>query len=163
MSKLYRIPRSIGGIAYDFAHLKPFQIGVDSKKMGRNLRVHVRFTTHCSIRKYDAATHAANEPTLYNAGRRKRSFCRDRYELLWRLAETIGALNHPKSVIRQTAEERNWLHSPTIDLSSTQYRISFELRRAQPDMRALQDLGLTVKKRFPLEASCPAHPACETQ
>lgn len=123
-------------------------MGIESSKSGKRLRVHVRFTTHCFSKKYDEATHPVTEPILYDAGRRRRSFCPVRYDLSLRLPDLILGLNHLKAEVMQTAEERNWLHSVTLDDPAGKYQIFFELRRAPPASSALQDLNLMVESAY---------------
>ncbi|MSP01764.1 MAG: hypothetical protein EXR07_12060 [Acetobacteraceae bacterium] len=153
MPQPYHPPLKAGKHTFAFPHLEPFGMNVESLKAGRTLRVHVRFTTHCFTRKYDAATHPTEEPIIHDAGGRPRSFCRVRYGLSSRLPAAIQALNHPKAAVSQTAQERNWLHSVTIDAPGGLYRIFFELRRAPVEVRHLQDLSLVVESAYAWDPS----------
>ena len=47
MTKSYHPPIPVAGIVYDLAHLSPFEMAVTSHKVGRDLRIRVRFTDHC--------------------------------------------------------------------------------------------------------------------
>jgi hypothetical protein len=129
---------------------------VDSRKAGKLLRVHVRFTTHCFTKKYDPETHPEGTPIINDANGRPRSFCPVRYGLSLRLPDLIKALNHPKASVRQTAEERNWLHSVTVDDPRGKYHVFFELRRAASEVRHLQDLALMVESAYPQDLAEPA-------
>jgi hypothetical protein len=153
MSQPYHLPLEIQGRTYEFSHLEPFQMDVDSTKVGRTLRIHVRFTMHCFTKGYNAATHHPNEPVLRDAGGRARSFCTVRYGLSPRGAHMIRALNNPKAAVMQTAEERNWLHSVTVDQPDGKYHVFFELRRTPPVSRHLQDLSLVVESAYPQDTA----------
>jgi hypothetical protein len=149
MSKPYHAPLAIGDRTYAFPHLEPFRMAVASRNAGKELRVHIRYTTHCFTTKYDADTHPAGQPAIRDAGGRLRTFCPIRYRLSQRLPALIQALNHPRAAVMQTAEERNWLHSVTVDDPAGKYHIFFELRRTVPELRHLQDLSLVVESAYP--------------
>lgn len=149
MPRPYHPPLSIAGRTRWFTHLDPFDMDVDSRKAGRLLRVHVRFTTHCFSRAYDAGTHPEGEPILRDAGGRPRTFCPIRYRLSERLPALIRALNHPKAAVTQTAQERNWLHAVSIEAPEGPYYIFFELRRAPRDLQASQDLNMVIESAYP--------------
>nr|WP_294506113.1 hypothetical protein [uncultured Rhodopila sp.] len=149
MSKPYHPPLAIGDRTYTFPHLEPFRMAVGCRNAGKDLQVHIRFTTHCFTTKYDADIHPAGEPVIRDSGGRPRTFCPIRYYLSERLPALILALNHPKATVMQTAEERNWLHSVTVDDPAGKYHIFFELRRAAPELRHLQDLNLVVESAYP--------------
>lgn len=152
----YHPPLAVAGRTVGFTHLDPFDLTVDSVKAGRVLRVHVRFTTHCFTRSFESARHPAGEPVIRDAGGRPRTFCPVRYGLSFRLPAAIRALNHPKASVAQTAEERNWLHSVTLDDPDGIYRIFFELRRAPKEVRHLQDLSLVVESAYPQDPAFKA-------
>jgi hypothetical protein len=67
MSKPYHAPLAIGDRTYAFPHLEPFRMAVASRNAGKELRVHIRYTTHCFTTKYDADTHPAGEPLIRDA------------------------------------------------------------------------------------------------
>jgi hypothetical protein len=148
MSPPYHAPVVIDGQAYAFSHLEPFQMQVDSVKAGKRLRIHVRFMSHCFTKKYDVACHPKHDPILHGTAGRRRSFCPIRYGISVRLPEMIGALNHPRSTVVQTARERNWLHSVSIDEPTGKYQIFFELRRAAASDRERQELNLVVESAY---------------
>jgi hypothetical protein len=148
MSPPYHAPLVIGEYAYAFSHLDPFQMHIDSTRAGKRLRIHVRFMSQCFTEKYDAACHPAGEPILHDTAGRPRSFCRIRYGISARLPAMIVALNHPRVRVIQTARERNWLHSVSIDEPRGKYHIFFELRRAAMGDRERQDLNLTVESAY---------------
>lgn len=121
---------------------------VASAKAGRSLRIHVRFMSHCFSEKYDPMRHPEDEPILRDAAGRPRSFCRIRYMASKRLPDVIRSLAHPKVAVTQTARERNWLHSVSVDEPHGKYHIFFELRRAAGSDRERQDLNLVVESAY---------------
>ena len=153
MSPPYHAPLHIGGQVIEFSHLEPFQMHVDSVRTGKSLRIHVRFMTHCFSKKFDPACHPEGEPIIHDASGRKRTFCHIRYGISVRLPELILALNHPKAMVTQTAKERNWLHSVSIDEPQGKYHIFFELRRAAVGDRERQDLNLVVESAYQQDPS----------
>ena len=120
----------------------------NSIKAAKELKIRVRFMTHCFSRKYDPATHPEDDPIVRDAAGRLRSFCPIRYELSFRLPGLIRALNHPKAAVTQTARARNWLHTVTIDEGGGKYRIFFELRRAAAETNHREDLNLVVESAY---------------
>jgi hypothetical protein len=109
--------------------------------------------SHCFTEKYDPAFHPAGEPIIHDAAGRPRSLCRIRYGISARLPGMIVALDHPRATVTQTARERNWLHSVSIDEPQGKYHIFFELRRAAPGDRGRQDLNLVVESAYPQDPS----------
>jgi hypothetical protein len=148
MSPPYHAPLIIGEQTYAFPHLEPFQMHVESTRVGKRLRIHVRFMSHCFTEKYDVARHPTGEPIIHDTAGRPRSFCPIRYRISARLPEIIAALNHPRATVIQTARERNWLHSVSIDEPLGKYHIFFELRRAAVADRDRQDLNLVVESAY---------------
>jgi hypothetical protein len=148
MPKPYHPPLLLGARTYDFSHLNPFLMDVVSRIAGKDLRIHVRFMTHCFTKKYDASTHPSDELVLRDAGGRPRTFCPVRYGLSFRIPNIIRELNNPKASVKQTAQQRNWLHSITVDQPMGKYHIFFELRRTPIDVRDLQDLNLVVESAY---------------
>lgn len=152
----YHRPLTIAGQIYDFPHLEPFQLTVVSQKVGRPLRIHVRFTTHCFSENFDPAAHPQSVFTFPDAGRRPRVFSLVRYDLSKQLPGALQQLNHPKAQVRQTTQRRNWLHSIMVSSPAGPYHVFFELRRAPADERELQDLNLTVESAYPQDPTKPA-------
>lgn len=138
---------TIDGVTYDFAHLDPFTFKVTSQLAKRDLRVHVTFTNHCYSRGYDAATHPAGQPIIGN-GKYKRTFCPIRYRLSHSIPAIVQGLTNPKVKVWETAAERNWCYSITIDDPSGPYHVFFEVRRAGPDRRQWQDINLVVESAY---------------
>lgn len=85
----------IGHDLYEFGHLEPFQIVVSSEKVGRPLRLHVRFSSHCFSESYDPKGHPQGTLT-FRDGSRQRVFNLERYELSRRLPGLLQDLNIPR-------------------------------------------------------------------
>ena len=151
----YHRSLTIAGQIYDFPHLEPFQLVVASQKVGRLLRIHVRFTTHCFSEGFDPTIHAQSAFTFPDAAGRPRVFSPVRYALSRQLPDALRRLDHPKAQVRQTTQRRNWLHSIMVSSPAGPYHIFFELRRAPADERPLQDLNLTVESAYPQDAAKP--------
>ena len=149
MSAPYFLPICIGDETFDFSHLEPFTLDVDSEKAGRTLVVHVRFTAHCFTKGYSAETHPDGEPILRDHGGRERTFCRTRYALSSKLRGLIESLAYPRVKVWQTAERRNWAHSVTVDTPKGPYHVFFELRKAPGGCQYKQDLNLVVESAYP--------------
>lgn len=139
----------IRGQVYDLAHLDPFTLMIDSQKVGRILKIRIRFTIHCYTESWDPVRHNADELVFLDEGKRQRVFCPIRYGLSNRLQRAITDLNHPKARVFQTGSGRNWMHSIPIDTDNGPYHIFFEVRRAPQDRKHLQDLELTVESAYP--------------
>ncbi|WP_055128401.1 hypothetical protein [Pseudomonas mediterranea] len=137
---------TIQGQTYDFAHLEPFTLTVQSDLVGRELSVHVTFSNHCFSRKYDEAAHPAGEPIILDHARRQRTFCSIRYRLSLMLPTVIHGLNHPQAKVRETAAQRNWAYSITIEDPNGPYHVFFEIRRAGGGKP--QDLNLVVESAY---------------
>lgn len=149
--KLYFDPVIGAGTTYDLGHLEPFKLPVDSQKVGKTLIVDVRFSNHCFTNAYDIALQLPDFPILYDAGGRERSFCMLRYELSMSLPALIQGMPNPKVSVWETAERRNWAYSVAMPVegSPVPYHVFFELKRAQKDARALQDLSMVVESAYP--------------
>jgi len=145
------------GQVIDLAHLDPFVFEAASTKVPRPLRINVRFTNHCFSETFDPARHPADAPVILD-GRRRRIFCPERYELSHHLPDLIRGLAHPGARVHQTAARRNWMYAATVELSAagTRYQIFFELRRATPERRRLQDLDLVVESAYPADPDRPS-------
>lgn len=139
---------SIGAETYDFSHLEPFTFVVKSQLARRDLRVHVTFSTHCFSRAYDNASHGQGEPIIDHGTPRPRSFCQTRYRLSHKLPVLIKSLEHPKAKVWETAAERNWCYSITVDDPAGPYHVFFEVRRASRERRQWQDLHLVVESAY---------------
>lgn len=137
-----------GAERYELSHLEPFTFVVDSKLAKRDLRVHVTFSTHCFSKAYDPALHTNGEPIIDSQTQRPRSFCPIRYELSRHLRPLIESLGHPKAKVWETAAERNWCYSITVDSPSGPYYVFFEIRRASRERRQWQDLNLIVESAY---------------
>ncbi len=92
----YHRPLTIAGQTYDFPHLEPFELTVASQKVGRALRIHVRFTDHCFSESFDATSNPPDVFTFPDTGGRPRVFCPARYDLSRHLRSAIQGLGHPK-------------------------------------------------------------------
>ena len=106
---------SIGAETYDLTHLEPFTFLVNSTLAKRELRVHVTFSTHCFSKAYDPVGHISGTPIIDIHTPRPRSFCSIRYQLSHGLPKLIKSLEHPKARVWETAAQRNWCYSITID------------------------------------------------
>lgn len=139
----------IDGQEYDFSHLDPFSIHIDSRKAGKILDVRVKFTTHCFTMKHSQEMHLPGHPILKDQGGRERLFCSIRYRLSHDLPALIEEFCHGKISVWQTSTHRNWSHSVKIEDPGGPYHIFFELRKAQhDDPRIKQDLDLTVESAY---------------
>ncbi|WP_260963074.1 hypothetical protein [Pseudomonas citri] len=142
----YFPPLTIGSQTYDFAHLEPFTFSVQSALAGRELSVHVTFSSHCFSQGYNEATHPAGEQIIFDQAGRPRSFCSIRYRLSLMLPPVIQGLNHPQVKVRETAAQRNWAYSITIIDPNGPYHVFFEIRRAAADKP--QDLNLVIESAY---------------
>ena len=138
---------TIGGQTYDFTHLEPFTFTITSQLAKRDLRVHVTFSNHCFTRGYEPATHPVGEPIIPD-GRRQRTFCPIRYRLSLALPDIIQGLMHPKAKVWETAAERNWCFSITVEDPDGPYHVFFEVRRSGQDKRQWQELNLVVESAY---------------
>ncbi len=155
MTSPYHPPLVVAGQTYSFPHLEPLQLLVVSQKVGRPLRIRVRFANHCFSESFDAAVYPPNTPTFPDGGGRPRVFSAERYNLSRNLPDALQQMNHPKVLVRQTTQRRNWVHSITVASSAGPYHIFFELRRAPAEERELQDLNLTVESAYPQDPTRP--------
>jgi hypothetical protein len=155
MPRPYHPPLTVAARVYHFPHLEPFQIVVSSDKVGRDLRIHVRFSNHCFSEGFDAAIHPPGTITFPDGGGRQRVFSPERYGLSQQLPGVLQRLNHPKAKVWQTAQRRNWLHSLVVDNGTGPYHIFFEMRRAPADERHLQDLNMIVESAYQQGAGQP--------
>lgn len=139
---------SNGDEKYDFSHLEPFTFVLESKLARRDLRIHVTFSTHCFSKAYEPALHAHEEPIIDTSTPRPRSLCPIRYRLSRQLPPLIKSLGHPKAKVWETATERNWCYSLTVDAPSGPYYVFFEVRRTSREQRQWQDLNLVVESAY---------------
>lgn len=157
MSNPYFQPLQINNQTFEFDHLEPFSIYVNSKKAGKVLNIRVKFTCHCFTQGYDSSLHLPGQPVLKDPGGRDRLFCPIRYRLSYGLPEIINALSDGRTNVWQTAALRNWAHSVRIDDPSGPYYMFFELRRtSKGGSKIKQDLDLTVESAYhddPLKGS----------
>ena len=149
-NKPYFQPLLIVDDMYEFGHLEPFSIYVDSKKAGKVVNVRVTFTCHCFTVAYEESRHEPGHPIIKDQGGRDRLFCPTRYRLSHYLPEVLAALADGKDNVWQTSALRNWAHTVKIEEPSGPYYVFFELRRARKDgSRVKQDLDLVVESAYP--------------
>ena len=139
----------ISGKEFDFTHLEPFIMHVNSDMAKKVLKVHVRFTNHCFTKGYEPFYHPEGEPIIYDHSENKRTFCPIRYRLSLALPEIINRLCDPAEKVYQTSAKRNWAYSITIDDPEGPYHLFFEIRRASRDERHLQDLNVVIESAYP--------------
>lgn len=145
--KTYFPSLQIGKESYDFKHLNPFTIVVESKKAKKNLRVRVRFSNHCFSRGYIEGQDSSEQ--IINKGDSKpRVFCPTRYRLSFSLQELISSLNSPKVKVSQTKTERNWVYSIKIDDPEGPYHLFFEISRSPKNKRQYQDLEMVIESAY---------------
>ena len=123
----------ISGEEFDFTHLEPFIMHVNSDMAKKVLKVHVRFTNHCFTKGYEAFYHPAGEQIIYDHSGNGRTFCPIRYRLSLALPEIINRLCDPAEKVYQTSAKRNF----------------FEIRRASRDEKHLQDLNMVIESAYP--------------
>lgn len=138
----------ISGESYDFRHLDPFIMIINSDMANKELRVHVRFTNHCFTKGYDRFTHPDGEPIIYDHSGNERTFCPIRYRLSFALPGIINQLCEPQQKVRQTAAKRNWAYSVTIDDPSGPYHLFFEIRRTPHSEQYLQNLNVVIESAY---------------
>lgn len=142
----YFPPLVIAGELIDLTHLNPFTMLLESRLARRELRVHVTFSNHCFSRSYELGS---DERAIIDAAAaRPRTFCPIRYRLSRQLPHIIETFNHPQTKVWETASERNWCYSITIEGPAGPYHIFFEVRRASRDKRQWQDLNLVVESAY---------------
>lgn len=149
MSDSYFPPLVIAGQAVDLSHLEPFTFEVESQLAKKRLRVHVTFSNHCFTKSYEAATHPEGEPIIDAGSIRPRAFCPIRHRLSRDLPALISGLaESPRTRVWETAAERNWCYSITIEDPTGPYHVFFEVRRAGRERRQWQDLQLVVESAY---------------
>ena len=139
----------ISGEEFDFTHLEPFIMHVNSDMAKKVLKVHVRFTNHCFTKGYEAFYHPAGEQIIYDHSGNGRTFCPIRYRLSLALPEIINRLCDPAEKVYQTSAKRNWAYSITIDDPEGPDHLFFEIRRASRDEKHLQDLNMVIESAYP--------------
>jgi len=135
----------IEGNTYDFEHLEPFTLIVPSEKAKRDLRVRVRYTTHCFSVSHDPLIHAPGGYVFKDHGDRERLFCADRYRMSLSLPTIMKRLEHPDVKVTQTAARRNWVYTIKIEHPDGPYYVFFEVRHARNNQ---QDMMLTVESAY---------------
>jgi hypothetical protein len=152
----YHPPLQIDGQTYDLSHLDPCQFEAISTKVPRPLRINVRFTNHCFSEAFDPVKHPAGTFAIMD-GPRRRVFSPDRYTLSFQLPVLIRGLASPGARVHETAARRNWMYAATVQVptTGTVYQIFFELRRATPERRRLQDLDMVVESAYPADPGRP--------
>ena len=88
----------ISGEEFDFTHLEPFIMHVNSDMAKKVLKVHVRFTNHCFTKGYESFYHPEGEPIIYDHSGNGRTFCPIRYRLSLALPEIICSGSQSKSL-----------------------------------------------------------------
>lgn len=148
MPQPYFEPLNIGEEVFDFSHLEPFTLDIDSKMAKKWLRVHVTFSNHCFTKRYKAEEHINGEPIFDELSPRPRLFCRVRYRLSKALPGLIRSLNNPKAKVWETTARRNWEHSISIDNPAGPYHVFLEIRRTPVERKHLQDINLIVESAY---------------
>ncbi len=139
------MPFSFEGQLYEFDHLEPFHIKIDSEKAKRELRIQVTFSNHCfSYTRID-------EPwstVLDKNESRPRVFCPTRYRLSLQLPDIIQRLNDPSIKVHQTWHRRNWVYSMKIEDPSGPYHVFFEIKKSPKHKSKYQELSLHVESAY---------------
>lgn len=145
----------IGEEAFDLSHLEPFTFRVFSQLAKKSLRVHVTYSNHCFSKAYDVANHPPGEPIIDKGLPRPRAFCPTRYRLSFRLPALINSFANSETKVRETASQRNWCYSVTIDDPEGRYHIFFDVRRASQERRQWQDLQIVVESAYHEDGAPP--------
>lgn len=155
MSKPYFTPVVIGEETFDLSHLEPFTFSFESQSAKKQLRIHVTFSNHCFTEGVAPDTIIDGESILKDDRGCGRILCRTRYRLSTQLPGIIQSLNHPQTKVRQTKQERNWVHSITIDDPAGPYHVFFEMQRVQPQYRQWRDLNMRIESAYHEERGGP--------
>lgn len=146
----YFDPLIIGGTTYDFPHLEPSTLIIPSERVKRDLRVRVRYTTHCFSVSHDPLLHLGGEYIFKDDGGRDRAFCPDRYALSQLLPGIMKGLEErPDVKVTQTAARRNFVYTVKIERPDGPYFVFFEMRQVSSNQ---QDLMLTVESAYVLDS-----------
>jgi len=147
--KPYHPPMLISGEIITFEHLEPMQLDCEIKKLGRTLRVSVKFSNHCFTDHFKAGVH--NPLWKVMDGKKERVFCHTRYGLSTRLPGMIRAL--PEAAVWQTKHERNYVYYITLeDGLGNHYPMFFRLKKEKRDGYHLE-LYVESAYSYPLEAT----------
>lgn len=147
-------PLEINGKKFDFLHLEPIKLLIESASANKTLIAHVTFSNHCFSRCLDdneCLEGLLSIPSDYKA----RVFCETRYNLSFKLPEIIKELNNPSVKVFQTASRRNWTHSISVDSPSGKYHVFFEVKNATKDQKRTQDLNIFVESAYPQDPNKP--------
>ena len=120
----------------------------------KELRVRVTFTSHCFSEAYDPVTHGPGDSIVDKDTKRWRTYCPVRDELSKDLSKVISALIDEE--VWQSATERNWVYSTTVEVPAGPYHVFFEVQKASPDQRTWQDVNLIVESAYPQTGSPPS-------
>lgn len=141
----YFDPLIVGGTTFDFPHLEPFMLVIPSVKANKDLRVWVRYTTHCFSVSHDPEVHLGGELILQDHAGRDRVFCPNRYRMSVHLPAILKRLEHPDTKVTQTAVIRNWVYTMRIEHPDGPYHVFFEVRRSGDNQ---QDLVMTIESAY---------------
>lgn len=139
---------NVSGEVYDFPHLDPFIMTVNSDMANKSLRVHVRFTNHCFTKGYDVSSHPKGEVVIPDHSGNPRTFCPIRYRLSLDLPRIINELCDPQRKVFQTAARRNWAYSITVNDPAGPYHLFFEIRLPPKEERYRQDLNIVIESAY---------------
>ena len=120
----------------------------------KTLRVRVTFTSHCFSEAYDAATHPPGDTIIDQDTKRWRTYCPVRDQLSKGLSNVISTLIDEE--VWQSATERNWVYSTTVQVAAGPYHVFFEVKKAPPEQRTWQDVNLIVESAYPQSGAPPA-------
>jgi hypothetical protein len=151
--------RAINGRVIDLSHLEPLVVLCPVEKLGRTLKIDVRFTNHCFTDHFDPEIHEPSWKIM--DGKKERVFCPRRYHLSRTLPEIITRL--PTVAVNRTRSDRNFVFVATIeDEAGRYYSVFFRMKKERrngcelsivvesayeyPDVRAL--LSGTTKISF---------------
>ena len=147
-------PLEIDGKNFDFFHLEPIKLLVESASANKTLIAHVTFSNHCfsrCISNGECLEDFVCIPSKYKT----RVFCETRYNLSIQLPEIIKGLNNPSVKVYQTASRRNWTHSIAIENPLGKYHVFFEVRNASGEEKRTQDLNIFVESAYPQDPDKP--------
>jgi hypothetical protein len=141
----YHHPITIEDNVYSFGYLNPFEHIFYSEKAKKQIRVIIKFSNHC----FTKACENSNENTqiIKDSGNRDRVFCPIRYQASTQLPTIIQQLLEANAKVWQTQQERNWVHTVTIQTPQGPYHVFFEVKRATKHDRA--DLRISVESAYP--------------
>lgn len=157
MTNPYFAPLVISGNVVNLSHLEPFTFSFQSVSANnKQLRVHVTFSNHCFTQGYSVGMlNSSGGPILKDEGGRDRLFCPIRYQLSTQLPSVIHSLNAPQMKVRQTKQERNWVHSITIPDPAGPYHMFFRLKKTQQEHRTWRELDMRIESAYHQQGAAP--------